>query len=160
LADRDDGEKLICKNRNAFRNFEIGERLEAGIVLVGSEVKSLRDGGGNLVDAYAALDPHRRGQRRELWLYGAHFAPYSHAAFPHEPVRARKLLVHRAQLLRLATKLNERGFTLVPIRMYFKKGRVKIELGLGKGKKFHDRRADLKKRDVDRELREIKRVRR
>lgn len=154
MAAPDSGEALICKNRRAFFDYDIQDRLEAGLVLRGSEVKSLRQGGGDLVDAYARIE------NRELWLVGARIAPWPHAAFPHEPTRARKVLVHRTELHRLTVKLQERGFTLVPLRMYFKKGRVKVELGLGKGKKTHDRRADVKKREVDRELRDAKRVKR
>lgn len=150
----DSGEKLICKNRRAFFEYDITERLEGGLVLQGSEVKSLREGGGDLVDAYARIAD------RELWLVGVRIAPYVHAAFPHDPQRSRKVLVHKEELHRLSVKLLERGFTLIPLRLYFKKGRVKVELGLGKGKKQHDRRADLKKREADRELRDVKRVRR
>lgn len=148
------GEKLICKNRRAFFQYDVQDRLEAGLVLRGGEVKSLRVGGGDLADAYARID------NRELWLVGLRIAPYPHAAFPHDPQRARKVLVHRAELRRLTVKLTERGFTLVPLRLYFKKGRVKVELGLGRGKKTHDRRADVKKREAERELRDAKRVRR
>ena len=148
------GEKLICKNRRAFFEYDIGDRYEGGLVLRGSEVKSLRVGGGDLADAYARID------NGELWLVGVRIAPYPHAAFPHDPQRARKVLVHRTELHKLRVKLTERGFTLVPIRLYFKKGRAKVELGLGKGKKTYDRRADVKKREAEREVRDAKRVRR
>jgi SsrA-binding protein len=154
-AREDSNEKLICKNRRAFFDYDIQDRFEGGLVLRGSEVKSLREGGGDLVDSYARLE------NRELWLVGARIAPYAHAAFPHDPQRARKVLVHRSELHRLTVKLQERGFTLVPLRLYFNgKGRVKVELGLGKGKKTHDRRADVKKREVDRELRDATRRKR
>jgi len=150
-----DREKLICKNRRAFFDYDIQDRFEGGLELRGSEVKSLREGGGDLVDSYARI------VSRELWLVGARIAPYVNAAFPHDPQRARKVLVHKSELLRLTVKLQERGFTLVPLRLYFnEKGRVKVELGLGKGKKTHDRRADVKKREADRELRDAKRVKR
>ncbi len=146
-------EKIICKNRKAYFNYEILEKLEAGMALVGSEVKSLRDGKGDLADSYAEV---RHG---ELWLLNAHISHYPAAnQFNHEPTRPRKLLMHRREIDRLMGKLQVKGLTLVPLSLYFKKGRVKAELGLGKGKKAHDKRETIKRRESDRELRRIAKI--
>ena len=145
----DPGELLVCRNPKASQRFEIEERLEAGLVLVGSEVKSLRDKRGDLDASYVAV---RQG---ELWLLNMHIAPYTHAStFGHDARRSRKLLVHKHQIKRLEGRLTMRGYALVPIRVYFKNGRAKIELGLGKGKKTVDRREDLKRQADLREARE------
>lgn len=145
---------VVCRNKRALIHYEIDERLEAGIVLAGSEVKSLREGHADLVDAYARI------QEGELVLVGANIPIYKNSgSFGHEPRRTRKLLVHRAQIRKLTGKLAERGFTLVPLSIYWKGGRAKVELGLGKGRKHHDRRAELEKRESDKELRELRKVR-
>jgi len=144
------GVKVICENRKARFNYEILEKLEAGIALVGSEVKSLREGGGNLSDAYAHI------HKDELWLANFHIAHYKAAnQFNHELTRQRKLLVHRRELDRLYGKIQEKGLTLIPMSLYLKDGRVKVELGLGKGKKAHDKRDSIKKRESDRELKRV-----
>jgi SsrA-binding protein len=141
----------ITVNRRAFHEYHIDERLEAGLALVGSEVKSLRDGRVNLKDAYA------RFVGDELYLIGVHISPYGPASqFGHEPERHRKLLLHRRELDKLGGKLKERGLTMVPLRLYWVKGRAKVELGLGRGKKLYDKREAIRermeKRDVDRAM--------
>lgn len=142
------GEKLVTKNRRATFDYEIDERFEAGLVLVGSEVKSLREGHCELVDSYASID------RGEAWLKQMYIAPFERAvAFPHEPRRARKLLLHAREIERLDRAVSREGYTVVPIRVYFKEGRAKVELGLAKGKKVHDKRADMAKKTADREAR-------
>jgi len=137
----------IAVNRKARHDFEIQERIEAGIALIGSEVKSLRDGKANLRDSYARI------QNNELWLHNVHISPYEPASqFGHEPLRPRKLLLHRKEIDRLGGKVRERGLTLVPLRLYFKNGRAKVELALARGKKRHDRRDTLRERAVRREI--------
>jgi len=138
-----DSELLVCRNPKAEFDYEIEERLEAGIVLKGSEVKSLRARQANLEGAYASIDGG------EMYLHGMHIAPYAQAGtFGHEPKHARKLLVHKQQILQLIGQLAERGYTLVPLSVYFKAGRAKVALGLGKGKTRGDKRETLR-RDVD-----------
>ncbi len=144
--------KVVTTNRRARHDHEILETYEAGMVLVGSEVKSLRDGNANLKDSYAVV---RDG---ELWLVGCHIAPYAFSRLGgHEPERDRKLLLHRREIDRVGSKLAERGLTLIPLRIYFKDGKAKIELGLGRGKRAYDKRQTLKakeqKREMDRALR-------
>lgn len=139
--------KIIAKNKKAFFEYEILEKFEAGIVLQGSEVKSLRDGKASLSDAYAMITS---GQAS---LLHAHIQQYSAASiFNHEPKRARRLLLHKQEIAKLASKLAERGLTLVPTMLYFKEGRAKVELGLARGKKKYDKRASIKKREGDREM--------
>lgn len=148
---RQRGEKLICENRKARHDYFIEERLEAGIVLSGAEVKSARDGRVNLKDGYARIT--RRG---EVMLVGVHVAPYGHAT--HEipdPDRERKLLLHRAEIDRLGGKVRERGFTLVPTRMYFKDGRAKVEIGLARGKETRDKRDAIRKAESRREIERV-----
>jgi SsrA-binding protein len=140
-------ERDISVNRRAFHDYAIGERYEAGLVLTGSEVKSLREGRANLKDAYA------RFFGDELFLVGAHISPYAPASqFGHDPVRNRKLLLHRQEIERLRSRIQERGLTLVPLRLYWQKGRAKAELGLGRGKKLHDKRAAIQERTERREI--------
>jgi SsrA-binding protein len=143
------GELLVCRNPKAQHDFEIAEKFEAGMVLTGSEVKSLRARRADLEGAYATVDG------AELFLHHMHIAPYEQAGpFGHEPRRSRKLLAHREEIQKLLGQLAHRGYTLVPLRVYFKNGRAKVELALGKGKRRADRREDLK-RDIDlREARE------
>ncbi|MCB1246926.1 MAG: SsrA-binding protein SmpB [Acidimicrobiia bacterium] len=143
------GRKVVATNRQARFNYEILDTFEAGIVLTGSEVKSLRAGQVQLKDAYADL---RSG---ELWLESAHISPYQFATDGgHEPERPRKLLLHRREIDRLVGRVREEGLTLVPTQVYFTNGRAKIELGLGKGKKRHDKRQSIiekrQKREMDR----------
>ncbi len=145
----------IATNRKAFRLYEILEKLEAGVSLQGSEVKSLRDGQVSFKDGYVDL---REG---EAVLRGVHIAPYSHAGEVefggHEPERPRKLLLHRREIDRLAAQTAQKGLTVVPLALYFKNGKIKLEIGLGRGRKVHDQRDVLKeramKRDMERELR-------
>ncbi len=140
-------EKIICRNRKAFFDYAIDAIYEAGMALTGSEVKSLRAGRANIEDAYAKF---RDG---ELFLYNAHISPYSHATVEqHDPDRPRKLLLHRYELRRLLGKLQERGFTLIPLKMYFKAEHAKVELGLAKGKKKIDKRETIRRREEAREL--------
>jgi SsrA-binding protein len=140
-------ERDITVNRRAFHDYTIGERFEAGLALVGSEVKSLRDNRAHLKDAYA------RFFGDELWLVGAHISPYAPASqFGHDPIRNRKLLLHRAEIEKLRGKIQERGLTLVPLRLYWSHGRAKAELGLGTGKKLHDKRAAIRERMEKREI--------
>ena len=140
--------KVITNNRKARHDYQIIETMEAGIVLVGTEVKSLRDGRANLKDSYAAVD------REELYLYNAHISHYDKGnRFNHEPTRTRKLLMHAREIKRLIGKTREKGLTLVPLRLYFNdSGVVKIELGLARGKKSYDKRRDIAARDAKREL--------
>jgi SsrA-binding protein len=144
---KESGERDITVNRRAFHDYTISERYEAGLALVGSEVKSLRDNRANLKDAYA------RFFGEELFLVGAHISPYGPASqFGHEPERNRKLLLHRRELDRLHGKIQERGLTLVPLRLYWVRGRAKVELGLGVGKKLYDKRVAIRERMERREI--------
>jgi SsrA-binding protein len=147
-----DGEKLIVDNRRARHDYHLLERFEAGLALRGSEVKSLRQGQANLTRAFAEI---REG---EAWLIGAHIAPYEQASLgSHDPDRDRKLLLRRRELASLTGELNEKGLTLVPTRLYFKAGRVKVELALARGKTGRDKRDDMASRDAKREIeRELK----
>jgi SsrA-binding protein len=140
--------KNLATHRQATHNYFIEEKLEAGVVLTGTEVKSLRQGRANLKDSYAVL---RNG---EVWLLHCHISPYSHGNLSnHDPLRERKLLLHREEIRRLDRRRKTAGLTLVPLRLYLKKGRVKVELAVARGKKLHDKREALKKRDQDREIR-------
>lgn len=140
--------KLIQKNRKAWHEYEILEKVEAGLVLKGSEVKSIRAGGASILEAYAKL------AKGEAWVVNMDIQPYAQAGpFNHEPKRTRKLLLKRTELNRLQGKTAERGLTLVPLSLYFKDGYAKLEIGLAKGKKQYDKRASIKKRDVERDLR-------
>jgi SsrA-binding protein len=140
-------EKIVATNRKAFHNFSIEERFEAGIVLKGSEVKSLRNGNVSLKESYALVE------RGEVYLYNMHIAPYEKAsAYSPDPKRKRKLLLHKWEIKRLIGKVRERGYTLVPLKVYFKGPFAKIELGLAKGKKKYDRRRELAEKAEEREL--------
>lgn len=141
------GERPITDNRKARHDYAILEVYETGMVLHGTEVKSLRDGRANLKDAYAQV------QDGEVWLLGCHISPYSHRGYAdHNPERPRKLLLHRSQINRLMGKVQEKGLTLIPLRLYFKEGRAKAELALAKGKKLHDKRVSIREREARREL--------
>ena len=141
------GEKLIVDNRRARHDYELLERFEAGLVLTGTEVKSLRQGRVSLGQAFGDL---RDG---ELWLVGAEIATYDQGNIAnHEPARDRKLLLHRSELASLYGKVREKGLTLVPTRMYWKDGRAKVELALARGKQSIDKRRDIAKRDADRQI--------
>jgi SsrA-binding protein len=144
---REKGEKLIADNRRARHDYHLLDRLEAGVVLAGTEVKSLREHGANLRQAYADV---RDG---EVYLVGMHISPYDKASFgAHDPDRDRKLLLHKREISSLIGKVKERGQTLVPTRLYFKDGRVKVELALARGKEQRDKRADLARRDAQRQI--------
>ncbi len=142
-----DGTVNICRNRRALHDYEILEALECGIVLVGTEVKSLRDGHATLEDAYGRIDG------REVWLIGAEIPEYLYGnRLNHKPKRARKLLLHRREIAKFALKADEKGLTLVPLRMYFKDGKAKVELAVARGKQAHDKRESLKKADAKRDI--------
>jgi len=152
VVKKESAEKIICQNKTARINYFIDDTYEAGIVLVGTEVKSLREGRANLKDSYALVKDD------EVYLHELHISPYSHGnRYNHNPLRVRKLLLHKREIRRLYGKSRERGLTLVPLKMYFKKGKVKVEIGIGRGKKFHDKREDMKlkedRRDIERAFR-------
>jgi SsrA-binding protein len=139
-------EKNITVNRKARHEYEIIQTIEAGIVLLGTEVKSLRQGKINLVDSFAQI------KNGEVWLVSAHISEYTEGNINnHEPTRTRKLLLNKVEIRKLTSKVNEKGLTLVPLRVYFSSGKVKVELGLAKGKKVYDKREDIKKRDFQRD---------
>jgi len=141
------GEKLICQNKKAWHNYFIEDKYQAGVSLLGSEVKSLREGKVNLGDSYGDI------KRGEVFLVDAHISPYPQAnRLNHDPLRTRKLLLHKKEIQRLIGKVQERGFTLIPLRLYFSNGRVKVELGLAKGKKLFDKRETLKRKTMEREM--------
>ena len=138
---------VVATNRKAFHEYHILETFEAGVQLRGSEVKSIREGKASLKQAYILI---RKG---EAWLRGAHIPAYSHTGFEgHEPVRDRKLLLHKKEIQRINSKLAEKGLTAVPTKLYFKGGLIKLEFGLAKGKKLYDKRDTKKKRDVERDI--------
>ncbi len=144
---RDKGRKAVATNRKARHNYTILDVYEAGMVLVGTEVKSLRDGKVSIVDAFATVD------NGEVWLRGLHIPEYTQGSWTnHAPRRTRKLLLHASEIERLIGKTREGSLTLVPLSLYFQNGYVKVELGLGKGKQAHDKRQDLARRDTEREV--------
>ncbi len=147
-----DNNKNIAQNRKARHDYQIEQIIEAGVVLVGTEVKSCRAGKVSLVDSYAAI------QEGEVWLYNANINVYAQGNINnHEPTRKRKLLLNKSEIRKLVSKIKNKGLTLVTLRMYFSNGKVKVELGLAKGKKSYDKRQDIAKRDFERsELRKIK----
>ncbi len=143
------GERDASVNRAAAHNYFLLEKLEAGIVLTGTEVKSVRAGRANLKDSYAII------KDGELWLLNAHIGPYEHGnIYNHEPLRTRKLLVHQNEIRKLIGKTQQRGLTLIPLRLYFRRGRVKVELALARGKQLWDKRETERRRTADREARE------
>ena len=148
MAERKRAEKLIADNRKAFHDYHIVETWEAGIVLLGTEVKSIREGRVNLRDSYG------RGEAGEVCIYNIHISSYSDRGYAdHETTRRRKLLLKKSEIRKLIGKTVERGLTLVPVRMYFKRGLVKVALSLAKGKRVHDKRETLRQREADREAR-------
>ena len=148
MSEADEGQRAIATNRKALFNYQVLERAEAGVALRGTEVKAIREGGLSFRDAYVE---YRRG---ELWLVGCRIAPYSHGNITnHVEERDRKLLLHRREIHKLGGRAVERGLTLIPLRAYFKRGRVKLEIGLARGKRAHDKRDAIRLRDVDRETR-------
>lgn len=139
--------KLIVSNRKARYEYQVLDTLEAGLVLQGTEVKSLRAGRANLQDSFARFD------RGELWLYNLHISPYEPGnRFNHDPLRPRKLLLHRRELRKLIGQVEQKGLTLVPLDLHFRKGVAKVNLALVRGKKLHDKREDVKRRDAEREM--------
>ncbi|MBN1363613.1 MAG: SsrA-binding protein SmpB [Syntrophaceae bacterium] len=140
-------EKTIAPNKTARVNYEIGDTCEAGIVLTGTEVKSLRAGRANLKDSYAVVN------NGEVYLREMHISPYDYGnRANHDPLRPRKLLLHKREIKKLYGKSREKGLALIPLKLYFKNGKVKVEIGIGKGKKLHDRRQDIKQREERREI--------
>ena len=140
--------RVIADNRKALHDYHVLETWEAGIALLGTEVKAIREGGVNLRDTYARLD------HGELWLLNMHIKPYSHTGYGgHEERRQRKLLMHRHELRKLTGQVTEKGLTLVPLRLYMKRGRVKVAIALVKGKQAHDKRETIRRREIDRETR-------
>jgi SsrA-binding protein len=141
------GEKLIASNKKAMHDYFVLQKFEAGVALTGTEVKSLRDAAVNLKDSYVGFE------RGEAYLTGAHISPYAHGNREnHEPERKRKLLLHRRELEKLFVQITEKGLTVVPLRIYFKGGRVKVEIAVVRGKKLYDKRESEKKRELDREM--------
>ena len=139
--------KQVAANRKAFHDYEIMERIEAGISLTGTEIKSLRAGGANIREA------HARPLDGEMWLYGAHIAPYAGGSYlNHEPTRPRRLLLHKAQIREWISAMAERGLTVIPLTLYLKDGRAKVELGLVRGRKSYDKRQAIAKREADRDI--------
>jgi SsrA-binding protein len=146
--------KDVAVNRQAFHNYEIIEKFEAGMVLTGTEIKSAREGRVNLKDAYGIV------KNAEIWLLNCHISPYSHGNYAnHDPLRTRKLLMHRSEIKRLIGRTTERGLTLVPLKVYLKNGRLKCELALAKGRKVHDKREVARKKTIDKETRQALRER-
>jgi SsrA-binding protein len=142
------GDRVLVTNRKALFNYHILDRYEAGVCLLGTEIKSIREGGLNFRDAYVDV----RGE--ELLLVDCHVAPYSHGnRLNHETGRTRKLLLHKREILKLAGKVSEKGLTLIPLRAYLKNGRVKVEIGLARGKQLHDKRDAIREREVEQETR-------
>jgi len=147
-SEREKAQTSIAENRKAHHDFHLLETFEAGIVLLGTEVKSIREGRVNLRDSFARVEDG------EVFLYNVNISPYSHRGYAdHEPLRRRKLLLNRDEIRKLIGKTVEKGMTLVPVRLYYKKGRVKVALSLAKGKKEYDKRETIKRREVDRETR-------
>lgn len=142
-----DGQKLVATNRKARHDFHIEESLEAGLVLTGTEVKSLRSGRASIQDAFARVEGD------EVWLYHVQIPPYDSGGYAnHDPLRRRKLLLHRTEIRRLYGKAQQKGYTLVPLRLYFSRGVAKVELALARGKREYDRREEIARRDADRQI--------
>ena len=147
-TEREKAQSSVAENRKALHDYHLLETFEAGLVLLGTEVKAIREGRVNLRDSYARVEDG------EVFLYNVNISPYSHRGYAdHEPLRRRKLLLHRDEIRKLIGKTVEKGLTLVPVRMYFKNGRVKIAVSVAKGKKDYDKRETIKRRETDRETR-------
>ncbi len=147
-SEREQAQRLIAENRKARHDYHVLDTWEAGVVLLGTEVKAIREGRVNLRDSYARVD------NGEVWLMNVHISPYSHRGYAeHAEMRQRKLLLHRDEIRKLIGRTIEKGLTLVPLEMHFRKGRVKVVLALAKGKQAHDKRETLRRRDIDRETR-------
>ena len=148
MPDEPTPERLIADNRKARHEYHLYDTYEAGVVLLGTEVKAIREGRVNIRDSYGRVEDG------EIFLYNLHISPYSHRGYAeHEPLRRRKLLLNKREIRKLVGKTLERGFTLVPVRIYFKRGRVKVAISLAKGKKTHDKRETIRRREIDRETR-------
>jgi len=149
VSERTEAQKDLARNRQAFHLYEISDRFDAGMVLLGPEVKSIRQGKVQLKDAYA------RVEGGEAWLYQCHISPYEYhthdSLTPVDPLRKRKLLLHKKEILKLLGKVQEKGLSLVPLRIFLSRGKIKCELGVGKGKKLYDKKEAIKERDLDRE---------
>ena len=142
-----EGIKIITSNRRARREYHITDTLEAGLALLGTEVKSLREGRANLQDAFCKVEG------REMFLLNAHISPYSHGNLNnHDPLRPRKLLLHKREISKMKKATEQKGFTVIPLKLYFKNGIAKVEIGLARGKKLYDKRADIAERDTQRRL--------
>lgn len=149
-----EGARLVCQNKKAYHDYEILETFEAGMVLFGTEVKSLRDGRANLKDSYAKV------KKGEVFLYGLHISPYTHATYDnHDPERVRKLLLHNYEIKRVLGKTQEKGFALIPLKIYFSRGLAKVELALARGKKDYDKRESIKKKEERREMERMRKER-
>jgi SsrA-binding protein len=154
-TEREKAQTSITENRKAFHDYHVLDTFEAGIVLLGTEIKAIREGRVNLRDSFARVEDG------EVFLYNVNISPYSHRGYAdHEPLRRRKLLLHRDEIRKLIGKTVEKGMTLVPVRLYYKNGRVKVALGLAKGKKDYDKRETIKRREADRETRAAVKARR
>ena len=151
---KNDAVKIICQNRKAYFDYFIDDVVEAGIVLTGAEVKSIRLGKANINDGFARI------QKGEVFLHNAHISPYPYTLQEsYDPTRTRKLLLHRREIKRLIGKTEEKGFTLIPLKLYFRGHHVKVELGLAKGKKKYDKRETMRRRDEEREMQRLKKNR-
>jgi SsrA-binding protein len=147
-TDRQKAEKIVADNRKAHHDYHVLETFEAGVALLGTEVKAIREGRVNLRDSFARVEDG------EVYLHNVHISPYSHRGYSeHEPLRRRKLLLHKQEIRKLIGKTTERGMTIVPLRLYFNEGRVKVAIALAKGKKDYDRRETIRRRETDRETR-------
>jgi len=146
--------KIVAQNRKAFHDYFIEETLEAGMVLTGTEVKSLRDAKANLMDSYVLIKDN------EVFLFNCHISPYTHGnIMNHDPVRTRKLLLHKKELMKLQAKAAQKGYSVIPLKLYFKDGRAKAEIGLAKGKRQYEKRETIKKKEADREIQRAMRAR-
>jgi len=140
-------EQIVATNRKAFHDYHIQDKCEAGVSLLGTEVKSLREGRANLKDSYVII------KDGEAYILNCHISPYSHGnIMNHEPLRTRKLLLHRKEIVRLQGKAAQKGYSLIPLKIYFKDGRAKVEIGLAKGKRQYEKRETIKKKEADREI--------
>ncbi len=149
-----EGEKVVATNRKARYEFHIGDRYEAGIALQGTEVKSLRDGNASIQDAYCSI------QKGEVVLNNSHIAPYRHGThFNHDPERPRKLLLNKKEIAKLTKAVDQKGYTIIPLRLYFKRGLAKVEIGVARGKRQYDKRKDIADRDSKRRLDRVRKER-
>lgn len=138
---------IVCQNRKAYHDYSIEETIEAGVSLLGTEVKSLREGKANLKDSYVLI------KNMEAFLLNCHISPYSHGnIMNHDPLRTRKLLMHKKEIVRLQGKIAQKGYTLIPLKIYFKDGRAKVEVGLAKGKREYEKREAIKEKEANREI--------